>query len=215
MSYDLIRYFEIGVMDGTVTKVMLKSIFSELNQRFDIYCFEACKKNYKELHNSLSDELDNLYNFAVSDETGLIKLYHSRSKNGHSLCKTKCNIHEDDFEMVRSIKLSNLLIELNGKYADIPLSKSLNILRYNIEGAELNLFRDLDDNNMFQYFDIVSGNFGSDILKCRESKGRYEEFMKICIKNGLDNRYRWDWRTKPLDMLFWIKDVLADTQIVA
>jgi FkbM family methyltransferase len=210
MSYDLIRYFEIGVMDGTVTKVMLKSIFSELNQRFDIYCFEACKKNYKELHNSLPENFHRVYNLAVSDKTGLAKLYHSPNKNGHSLCKTKRNVCEDNFEMVNSIRLSDFLMFLNSSEVVI-LSKSLNILRYNIEGAELNLFRDLDDNNMFQYFDIVSGNFGSDILKCRESKGRYEEFMKICIKNGLDNRYRWDWRTKPLDMLFWIKDVLANT----
>jgi len=212
MSYDLIRYFEIGAMDGTVSKVMLDSVFPKLDQRFHIYCFEACKKNYEELCNFLPDELDNLYNFAVSDKTGLIKLYHSRSKDGHSLCKTKRNVCEDDFEMVRSIKLSNLLIDLNGKYADIPLSKSLNILRYNIEGAELNLFRDLDENNMFQYFDIVSGNFGSDILKCRESEECYKEFMEICVKNGIDdNCYRWDWRTKPLDMLFWINDILANS----
>jgi len=186
----MIRYFDLGVWTGREIDIMLNILpnFGE----FEIHGIEATKlsyenmvekyKNYKNIH---------LYNFAINSYEGNCKLYYSVKKaNGNSIYDTKNNVAVENWEEVKCMRFSKWLNNFN------DLDNTLNIMKYNIEGAELELFRDMNKENLFNKFDIIVGNSGGDIKKCSEISNKLDEFYNICKQNNLPIDHKIDWKDK-------------------
>ena len=77
--------------------------------------------------------------------------------------------------------------------------KSFNILRVNIEGAEVHLFEDLIQNDLAKHFDMFCGT-GHDVEKISEHSAR--EHYKILEDNNV-KMYRFsDWKPELNDHIF-------------
>jgi FkbM family methyltransferase len=187
----MIRYFDLGTYDGMQVDIMLKVL--PFFGKFEIYCIEPCENTFNIIENKYKN-LNNvkLYNFAINSYDGNCKLYHSKIKpSGNSIFSTKKNLKDGIFEEVDCVPFSILL-----NYLEIDLNESFNIIKYNIEGAELILFEDLEKNNLFKNFDIIIGNSGDDILKCSEISHKINKFYKICEKNKLSKKHNLNWKSK-------------------
>ena len=77
--------------------------------------------------------------------------------------------------------------------------KSFNILRVNIEGAEVHLFKDLIENDLVKHFDMFCGT-GHDVEKISEHSA--EEHYKMLEDNNI-KMYRFsDWKPELNDHIF-------------
>jgi hypothetical protein len=64
---------------------------------------------------------------------------------------------------------------------------SFNILRFNIEGAELPLIQDIVNKNFRQYIHVFLGAVpGADILKVSEIQSQYDYYIKLLKDNTID-----------------------------
>ena len=162
----LIRYFDLGLYRATELK-WIHQILNDLESvQFELYGFEACKAFYdKILKDSEIKSMKNvkLYNLAISDHKGTLKLYHHKNRVGHSIYDTK-NLISKDYEEVSCIKFSEWITECG-----INLDDSFNIMRMNIEGAEYPLFIDIIESGLRSKFAIFCGD-GRDVSKIGEFK---------------------------------------------
>ena len=180
----LIRYFDIAPsFDGLELEIFIDKIFPKLDvKNFEVYAFEPCAESFEKVSSKFS-EYDNInfYNLAIWNKEDTIKLYHSpENPHGNSLYDSKNNINKETFEIVKCVSFSHWLSE---NISD--LDKSFNILRYNIEGSELELFRDMDSHDLFKYFHVITGAGDEDLRKCSELTDKIEEFHFLCKKNNI------------------------------
>lgn len=195
----MLRYFDIGTMDGQEIDTMVRIVFPTVGMPYEIYGFEGCKESYEIVSKRFPKA--KLYHMLIADFEGQRKLFHTTNRSGHSIYKTKKRvISEDGFEMVKCTRFSKWLKD---NFSD--LDKTFNILRYNIEGAELDLFRDLGKEGMFRYFKIIKGCAGFDILKCKEIAHLHKEFQEICDRNKIPRDHRWSWADAQ-KMVEWIRN---------
>lgn len=186
----IIRYFDLGLYNATELK-WIYNILTEISEsiselKIELYGFEACNKYYNNIINNKEIiEIEKkcklkIYNIAIADNIGDIKLYHHKNTVGHSIYDTK-NAISDKFEIVKSTTFSSWL-----KKEDIDLDHSFNIIRMNIEGAELPLFNDLINNNINTKFKIFCGD-GRDVSKIGEfiETGKDKEYYKLLKNNNI------------------------------
>ena len=170
-------FYDLGAFDGKETLEMIK-IFNELNiSDYEIHCFEPSSSSYLNMKHCLTnacvDERVKCHKVAISQNQGTIKLYHSVKGNevGHSVFSTKCNVNQDDFEEVKSTVFSTWL---NDNIKDFDTS--FNILKFNIEGAEYFLLKDLIEHDLINNFHILCGD-AFDILKIGELQSNIKDHM--------------------------------------
>jgi len=180
----LIRYFDIAPsFDGLELEIFLDKIFPKLDiKNVEVYAFEPCSESFEKVSSKFR-EYDNVnfYNLAIWNKEDTMKLYHSpENPHGNSLYDSKNNICKETFEIVKCISFSRWLSE---NITD--LDRSFNILRYNIEGSELELFRDMDSHDLFKYFHVITGAGDEDLKKCSELTDKIEEFHFLCKKNNI------------------------------
>ena len=180
----LIRFFDIAPsFDGLELEITLDKIFPKMDvENFEVHAFEPCAESFKNVSSKFEKYNNvNFYNLAVWHKEGTIKLYHSpKNPHGNSLYDSKNNICKETFEVVNCTRFSHWLSE---NIQD--LDKSFNILRYNIEGSELELFRDMDDNDLFKCFHVITGARDEDLRKCSELTGKIEEFHSLFKKHNV------------------------------
>lgn len=191
----VIRYFDLGAYKGEKIDILLKVLpqFGE----FEIYAIEPCKKTFKILKNKYRD-FNNIYcyNIAINNRKGKCKLYHKNHKQVskcNSIYETKRGVNKNLFEVVDCIRFSHWL---KNYFFVHGIKDSFNILKYNIEGAELDLFRDMDENDLFKHFDVIFGSAGHDILKCKEIEDKIDEYYKICDKYDIPRYNKVEWKTE-------------------
>jgi FkbM family methyltransferase len=171
-----INYFDLGIYHGEEIEMFLDTINS-LNIDYNVYGFEAHPK-YISIANSKFKSNTNvsLYNYLISDTNGIGKLYLERGGTGHgnSMYATKYNVGETFIE-VESISLVDWIIQ------NVPDYKtSYNIIRFNIEGAELPLIRDIVNKNFTRTFNLYLGaDVGSDIKKVHEIRHEYNDYLAL------------------------------------
>ncbi len=108
-----------------------------------------------------------------------------------------------EYEDVHGILFSRWL-----KNNVLDLANSINILKLNIEGAELYLFQDLIDSGLLKHFNIICGA-GHDIEKVPELSDNIVEYENIIKENNIKIHRFSDWHPeKNADMRRLIKELL-------
>lgn len=162
-----INYIDCGLYRGTEL-----GWFLDMGFEANCYGFEAnpkdaeyCKDKFKYYKNV------DIFNIAITDETKKVNLYLADG-NGSSIFKSKNNV-SDEFITVAGIKLSDFLI------ATVK-PNDINILRFNIEGAEWLLINDLVQSGVYTWIDLYLGaGVADDIRKVDELKDKEEEYIKL------------------------------------
>jgi len=179
-----VNYFDLGVWAGAEIGWMIDEIFPDLGiTDYSVYGFEACKATLDSTLARFAGK-DNvmLVHSAISGSEGQLKLYHARrGSKGHSIYSSKRNVVQKNFEWVDCTRLS-VWIDQNVPSFD----SSFNILRANIEGAELSLFQDLETSGKIGGFDLFCGSHpGLDMGKVQTLKKKRKILMKILSKNDI------------------------------
>ena len=177
-----INYFDLGLFHGTELFLMMNSIMPSIGfDNVNAYGFEACQDSFEAASLTpwaRSNHNIRLFNYAVCGENGEKKLYHANNNVGNSLYETKENLN-GEHEVVKAVKLSDWLRE------NVPTFKEdINIIKMNIEGAEYEVLRDLEENAMLRYFSIFCGT-GDDIDKIPELSDVKEDFERILKQNDI------------------------------
>jgi len=173
-------FFDLGAYIGDSIERFLK-ISKALDFDYKIFSFEPNRRNYKtcikKFHNN-----DNIviYPIGIAGTEKHFKLYDPERLVGCSIYKDKYNIDNTKFEIIPCVRFSYIYKTIGNIYdADIT------ILKMNIEGAELDVVRDLDKNNLFDNFDIfcnIAPSWTKDILKC-ESLKKYKSELDEILSN--------------------------------
>jgi hypothetical protein len=195
------RYFDLGVYrNASEIAIMTLNIFPRFpDWEYECHGFDACRGHYERAKWLFPDA--NFYHMAIADREGECRLFYATGAQGHSIYESKNNLQlPEKFETVKCTRFTKWLKD---NFTD--LDSTFNILKYNIEGAELDLFRDLDREDMFKYFKVIKGSSGDDILKCDSIKDKLPEYEDICLRNNIQLNHRFSWR-RPLKMKQWINE---------
>ena len=184
MKNKKINYLDFGLYEATEMNWMINA-FDELGiENYNVYGFEAYPPYFENIKNKFKDNNKvKIMNTAVSDEDGSIKLHLSRKgPEGHSIIDTKVNLSDNNV-VVEMVDISKW-IESN-----IPDFKdTINIIRMNIEGAEIKVFNSLIDSGIDKHVDIFSGSL-ADIHKIGISETQKETFLSKLKANNIDVMY--------------------------
>jgi len=176
-----INYFDLGLGPHPYElEYMVKDILPLFqNITYNIYGIEAHPK-YTEYAKTLFKDYKNIhfYNLAISNKTGIEKLYLQDGKEngdlGNSIFKTKNNVNKNKFYEVESSTFYSFLLKNN-----INLENSINILKVNIEGAELYLWENFKEYNLTNKFQILCGYHSHDICKVSELKDYTDYYFNL------------------------------------
>jgi FkbM family methyltransferase len=177
-----VNYFDLGIYHGEEIEMFLDAI-EPLNIEYSVYGFEAHPKYVEIASNTFKDNANvHLYNNIVSDTNGSAKLYLENGGTGHgnSMYPTKYNVGQSYID-VESISLVDWIIQHVPSY-----STSYNIIRFNIEGAELPLIHDIVNKNFVNVFNLYLGaDVGKDIQKVSEIRHEYDNYIKLLQQHNI------------------------------
>ena len=186
-------FIDGGANQGQSTRAFLKQW--PRSMEYEIFMFEPEPQgNLKSLLTSmLMNKKIKLHPEAIWTYDGKITFYEKRSgSEGNTLLKEKTKQDTKLFSKreVSCICLSKWIKENFTKEDYI-------ILKLDIEGAEYEVMKDLDQNGIFEYID----KFFCEIhgLKCGKSFEESMELINICTKNKIIP-YRWDGNTFRYDI---------------
>lgn len=174
-----LRYFDLGLYRCTEMCWMREEILPLLKiVQYEIYGFEACLR-YAESASRMfnGDPRITIVHSAIGGEDGETKLYHAGNGLGHSVFETKFNINREDFEYVPISKFSTW-----ARSTGLNLSRSFNIMKVNIEGAEWDLFKDLESSGLLSEIDVICGEIG-DVRKIGAYEGRVHLYEELLVRN--------------------------------
>jgi FkbM family methyltransferase len=181
-----INYIDCGLYDGDEIE-MFTTVMQNLKistSRFTINAFEAHPEYCKNISRRFADQSNIfIHNYAISDSIGSIRLYLQKNGGGegNSIFATKRNVDEYSYFDVQSISLIDFIVE------NIPnFNTSINILRCNIEGAELPLFEDLISKDFSSKFLLYLGSEpGVDLKKTKQLEDKYHYFVNMLSQNKI------------------------------
>lgn len=176
-----VNYFDLGLFDGEEINMFLNDI-KDFNVDVNVYGFEANPLFYEKIKKRFQDnEKIKIYNLAISDKKDKVKLYLEKTGQGNSIYKSKNNVNPNEFYIVDSISFVDWLYEYLPSFVN-----DINIIRFNIEGAELLLINDMVSKNVVKYFNLFLGShIGVDILKVNEIKQEYQNYIKTLNDNNI------------------------------
>lgn len=180
-----INYFDLGAHVGEEISMFLNEVKNSKYQ-YSVHAFEA----HPEYANKLTEKFKSdtnvyIHNFAISSveqDMQNIKLYLASSSEGNSIFSSKFNVSLDNYVDVTGISFVNWIKN------NIPdLDVCINILRFNIEGAELLLINDIIDQNFVNKFQLYLGSTpGADIRKCKEIAHFYDSHINLLTDNNIN-----------------------------
>ena len=161
--------FDCGAEIG-MSSLYFKSVYPKAK----IFCFEPSPQAFKNLKKNLRGFRDiKLVNKAlVGRNVKYIDLYNSKKEFSHthnsSIYANRWN--ENDLKKIRvkTTKLSRFI------------KSHIDLLKIDVEGAEDEIFEDLDKNRKLKYVDKIIFEYH------RCSKGSFYKIIKILAKNGFD-----------------------------
>lgn len=181
-----VLYIDLGCHKGDEINFILDN--KNCNIDFDIVGFEANSVLAEKLMEKYKNNSNiTIHNKCITDKDDeIINLKKYRSTSSTSIY-TKNNVApKGDSIKVKSVKLSSILKKINLDIYDVKVLKS------NIEGAEYNLLKDLNESNMF-IFDLYLGSGQApyaileDIHKFKEIKGKMQECKQILKKHNIES----------------------------
>jgi FkbM family methyltransferase len=147
-----VHYVDIGLHTQAEEIAMMQQACSGLCH-LQIHGIEANPQFILDLRKKFEDQPNiKIHCYAIADKVSEQKLYLSPSSNyhGNSIFADKNNVTSDYVKTV-GVPFS-LLVD-----AGIIKLGAINVLRYNIEGAEYHLVKDLIANQMHPMFQIICG----------------------------------------------------------
>lgn len=177
-----INYFDLGLYHGEEIKMFLDSI-RPLNIEYTVYGFEGHPDYVRIASDTFKHDTNiHLYNYIISNTDGDAKLYleHGGSGHGNSMYSTKYNVGKNYID-VKSISIVDWIKENVTDY-----ESSYNIIRFNIEGAELPLMHDIISKNFISVFNLYLGaDTGKDIKKVSEISHEYDNYINLLNKHNI------------------------------
>jgi FkbM family methyltransferase len=179
-----INYFDFGLHNGDEIVMFSESINSLKDKSLSVYGFEAhpdlcnrAKDRYKHASNI------KIFNKAVSFQKGKTRLYIAKKNKmeGNSIFISKNNVDAENYVDVETFKFSDWVKESISNF-----KKSINVVRFNIEGAEIYLIKDIIESGIRDYIHLFLGSSGGeDILKCTEIAHLHGEYMNMLEENKI------------------------------
>ena len=179
-----INYFDFGLYEATEMGWIV-NMFKDMNiTNYQVYGFEP----FPEYFNNVSKKFDDnpnvkILNLAVSDKTSKLKLHLSKKgPEGHSIIQTKVNLSEN-FVLVDVVNISEWI------HANVDdFENSINIIRMNIEGAEINVFNSLISTGLHKNIALFCGSL-ADIHKIGISEAEKSNFLSKLRNNNIEVMY--------------------------
>jgi len=180
-----INFIDLGTHEGQEIEMFLNEV-KDKDISFNIFGFEAMPSTFEKVNSKFQSNPNVvLFNYAISNKKEKIKLYRSHSSLGNSIFKTKSNVNPNKFYEVDSISIVDWIKENIPSYQE-----DINILRFNIEGAELVLMKDIVEKDFTKHINLFLGaKVGADILKCSEIADEYDSYVKLLEKNNIEIHY--------------------------
>lgn len=179
-----INYFDFGLHKGDEILMFLEAI-EPLTKDVNVYGFEAHTELAKEAENRYKDYPNvTIINKAIAERNSKVRLYiaEGNKMEGNSIFKTKNNVDPENFIDVDGIKFSDWIKKNVPNY-----KKSINVIRFNIEGAEIYLMHDIVKAGINKHISLYLGSKGGDdILKCTEIKHLHKVYMEHLDKFNID-----------------------------
>jgi len=161
-----INWFDLGSLHGDEIQWFLDAV----NCPHTVYAVEA----YKPFSDALTERYRgnqnvHVYNYAIGTRD---KLYIADNDGeGNSIYDTKRNVDKNNYVDVEPIELSAFIRK------HVPdFDTSINILRYNIEGAEYDMMYDITTNG-YLFDAYLSGEL--DLPKVGELKDKVDEYNQL------------------------------------
>jgi FkbM family methyltransferase len=178
----MINYFDLGThKNGTEINMFLRAV-QNMDVPYNIYGFEAHPDLAQQAAERYAEYPEvKIYNIAISDKNEKIELYLNRGRGlGNSIFKTKNNVDAKKFVEVEGVVFSDWVRD---NKIDLTM---INILRFNIEGAELHLMNDLVLSGLYKDIDLIlAPSTGGDILKCKETKPLYGYYIEMLKRHNI------------------------------
>ena len=182
----LIYYFDLGIWDGCQADWMVNTIFAELRiTNYKVYGFEANKENYDYVVERFKDnDRFDIFHKAIANENTIGPLYYGykgddRRNCADSIFKDKPNVNKQKFEIVEYIRFSDWISK------NVPeINSTFNILKFNIEGAEGYLMKDIVSSGLVDVFDIYCGA-DSDMKKIKSLSNEYVKYDNLLKENNI------------------------------
>lgn len=174
-----INYFDLGLWKkADELNYMVKYVLPQFkNITYTAYGIEACPEYASLIKQKYIDNKNVIiHNKAISNSVGKTNLFIANSNDGlgNSIFRSKNNVDVNNKVEVSTTTFSEWLIENN-----IDLNNSINILKVNIEGAELFLWEDFKKNNLRGHFQLLCGHPSHDIYKVSELNDKIDYYKSL------------------------------------
>tara|TARA_B100000287_G_C20462270_1_gene713842 strand:+ start:292 stop:906 length:615 start_codon:yes stop_codon:yes gene_type:complete len=171
-----VNYIDLGVHEGEEIDLVLDH-YKDYKDKFDlsIYGVEANPKLYEDLEQKYKhfDEVK-IFNNVISSASGCyIDLYLGKATISSSIFATKSRV-TDKTVRVLSHKFSDFVNDNVEEF-----NTSINVLKLNIEGAELDVYEDLIETDLFKDIDLFCGHPSHDIEKVAELEPKRERYYSL------------------------------------
>ena len=160
---EIILEAKVSICDCTTDWLSLPAFNCELTEANPNLC-EYLKQKYEYF-----DEVE-IFNYAISNTSDYIDLYLGEGTLASSIYATKNNV-TDKTVKVMSQRFSDFV---NDNVCELHTSH--NVLKLNIEGAELDVYEDLIETDMFAEIDLFCGHPSHDIEKVAELEPKRKRY---------------------------------------
>ena len=179
-----INYIDLGVHEGQEIDLFLKQFENVNDCKINIYGLEANKvlcdklnEKYKNIKNI------KLFNCAINDINKSTKLYIANNEGlGSSVFSTKNNV-TNEYQEIEGITFNDFIHNNVDNF-----ESSYNILKMNIEGAEMFVYEDMIKYDLLKHFDVLCGHPSHDVEKISEldNSERKQKYYDVIKENNID-----------------------------
>ena len=191
-----INYIDLGIHYGQEIDLFLEQFKNETDCDINIFGVEANKQLFDAMENKYKDKNNiKLFNLAINEKNGPVDFFIAyNGLLGSSVFSSKRNV-SNECHIVEGITFNDFIKN------NIPdFENSYNIIKMNIEGAEIFVYEDIVENNLFKYINVMCGHPSHDVEKISEldnskrKKIYYDtikennvDFLYFCAENGINN----------------------------
>ena len=177
-------FFDLGAYQGDSIDRFIE-VSESMNLDYQIFSFEPHPHNYGQCIKKYGDnDRVTIFPIAIAGNEGHLKLFEGKGTVGYSIYGSKRNVSKATYNVVPCWRFSYFYNTFKDMFKDSTL-----VLKANMEGAELNLVRDLDANDLFKEFSYYCSfrtSLTTDIKKCNKIKKYAGEVEEILSKNNIN-----------------------------
>lgn len=179
-----INYIDLGARYGEEIDIILRDNKDDIP--INIYAVDA-DYTHTDYLKAKYHEHDNIhvYTYAISNVDAVqVKLFLERKRLGSSIFSSKYNIDSNSYQHVETITINTFI----KRY--IPnFDSAFNVLKMNIEGAEIYVYENLIEHKLIDKIDIFCGHPTHDIHKVSQLQDQIERYFEILDQYDIDIKY--------------------------